>query len=92
MRPRSRSTAWRTYIGSGVIGGAVLSPGTVGKRVGEIARLILHGTRPQDIPIEEAAVVPTFDWRQLRRWGIAESALPAGSIIRFRGISTWERC
>jgi signal transduction histidine kinase len=80
-----------SYIGSGVIGGAVLSPRTVGKRVGEIARLILHGTRPQDIPIEEAAVVPTFDWRQLRRWGIAESALPAGSIIRFREISTWER-
>jgi signal transduction histidine kinase len=80
-----------SYIGSGVIGGAVLSPGTVGKQVGEIARLILHGTRPQDIPIAEAAVVPTFDWRQLRRWGIAESALPAGSIVRFREISAWER-
>jgi len=80
-----------SYIGSGVIGGAVLSPGTVGNRVGEIARLILHGTRPQDIPIEEAAVVPTFDWRQLRRWGIAESAVPAGSIIRLREFSAWER-
>lgn len=80
-----------SYIGSGVIGGAVLSPGTVGKRIGEITRLILHGTRPQDIPIEEAAVVPTFDWRQLRRWGIAEGALPAGSIIRFRELSPWER-
>jgi signal transduction histidine kinase len=80
-----------SYIGSGVIGGAVLSPRTVGKRVGEIASLVLHGMRPQDIPIEEAAVVPTFDWRQLRRWGIAERALPAGSIIRFREISAWER-
>ena len=80
-----------SYIGSGVIGGAVLSPGTIGKRVGEIARRILHGTRPQDIPIEGAAVVPTFDWRQLRRWGIAEGALPAGSIIRFRELSAWER-
>jgi signal transduction histidine kinase len=80
-----------SYIGSGVVGGAVLSPGTVGKRVGEIARLILHGTRPQDIPIAEAAVAPTFDWRQLRRWGIAEGALPAGSIVRFRELSAWER-
>ena len=35
--------------------------------------------------------MPTFDWRQLRRWGIAESALPAGSVIRFREISVWER-
>ena len=78
-------------IGGGVLGGAVLSPETVGKRVGEIARRILHGTRPQDIPIERTAVTPTFDWRQLRRWRVAESALPAGSVVRFREFSVWER-
>ena len=78
-------------IGSGVVGGAVLSPETVGKRVGEIARRILHGARPQDIPIEKTVVTPTFDWRQLRRWGVAESALPASSIVRFREFSVWER-
>src|SRR5258705_554515 len=78
-------------IGSGVVGGAVLSPETVGKRVGEIARRIVHGARPQDIPIEKTVVTPTFDWRQLRRWGVAESALPAGSIVRFREFSVWER-
>jgi signal transduction histidine kinase len=78
-------------IGGGVLGGAVLSPETVGKRVGEIARRVLHGTRPQDIPIERTAVTPTFDWRQLRRWRVAESALPAGSVVRFREFSVWER-
>src|SRR6266850_2229821 len=78
-------------IGSGVVGGAVLSPETVGKRIGEIARRILHGTRPQDIPIERTAVTPTFDWRQLRRWRVAESALPAGSVVRFREFSVWQR-
>lgn len=78
-------------IGGGVVGGAVLSPETVGKRVGEIAGRILHGARPQDIPIEKTAVTPTFDWRQLRRWGVAESALPAGSVVRFREFSAWER-
>jgi signal transduction histidine kinase len=32
-----------------------------------------------------------FDWRQLRRWGIAERSLPAGSIMLFREIPSWER-
>src|SRR5262249_706734 len=50
-----------------------------------------QGTRPQDIPIGHASLVPRFDWRQLRRWGIAERALPANSIVRFREISAWER-
>ncbi len=28
--------------------------------------------------------MPTYDWRELRRWGISEANLPAGSIIQFR--------
>jgi signal transduction histidine kinase len=32
---------------------------------------------------------PLFDWRELQRWGIAESRLPAGSEVRFRGPSLW---
>jgi len=35
--------------------------------------------------------VAIFDWRQLRRWGIDESRLPAGSIVRFREVSVWEQ-
>jgi signal transduction histidine kinase len=31
-----------------------------------------------------------FDWHQLRRWGIDESRLPAGSIVRFREASVWD--
>jgi hypothetical protein len=62
-----------------------------GRRQGEVTRQILKGTRPQDIPIEHATPEPILDWRQLQRWRIPESALPAGSEIRFREISTWER-
>jgi len=32
-----------------------------------------------------------FDWRQLQRWGISESKLPAGSEIRFRESNAWEQ-
>ena len=31
------------------------------------------------------------DWRQLQRWGIAESRVPQGTIIRFRETSLWDR-
>ena len=34
---------------------------------------------------------PTFDWRELQRWGIPESRLPAGSVVRYRGPSLWQR-
>ena len=32
-----------------------------------------------------------FDWRQMQRWGIAESSLPPGSTIYFREPTVWER-
>ena len=32
---------------------------------------------------------PTFDWRELQRWGIPESRLPPGSIVRYRAPSLW---
>jgi hypothetical protein len=30
-----------------------------------------------------------FDWRELRRWHIPESRLPAGSVVQFRPPSLW---
>jgi signal transduction histidine kinase len=33
---------------------------------------------------------PTFDWREVQRWGIPAAALPQGSVIHFRTPSVWE--
>jgi len=33
---------------------------------------------------------PTFDWRELQRWNIPESRLPADSVVRYRGPSLWK--
>ena len=30
------------------------------------------------------------DWRQLRRWGLDEERLPAGTVVRFREASVWQ--
>jgi signal transduction histidine kinase len=79
-----------SYLGVGAVGGLMYSRQLIGTRIGEMVLETLSGRRAQDIPIERAALVPMFDWRQLRRWGIAESSLPAGSIVRFREISIWD--
>ena len=80
-----------SYLGSGVVGGAMYEARAVGNRMGEMARQILDGRRAQDIPLERARLVPTFDWRQVRRWGISERQLPAGSRILYRGPGAWEQ-
>ncbi len=78
------------YIGSGVVGGVVRETSETATRTAEMALQILSGTRAQDIPIEDARVVPTFDWRQILRWGIDPSRLPPESDIRFRMPTVWE--
>jgi signal transduction histidine kinase len=36
-------------------------------------------------------VTPKFDWRELQRWNISESRLPAGSEVHFREPGLWEQ-
>jgi signal transduction histidine kinase len=78
------------YIDTGVVGGMMRGTRATGTRIGEIARQILDGAPPENIPVGVAPLVPTFDWRQVQRWGIDPSRLPPGSDIRFRVPTTWE--
>src|SRR5262245_27406249 len=80
-----------SHVGTGAVGGVVRLAARIGTRLGEIALRILDGTPAGDIPIEDRPAAPVFDWRQLRRWGIAERSLPAGSSVLFREVSVWER-
>jgi signal transduction histidine kinase len=69
----------------------MFSTQVIATRIAAMVREILHGKRAQDIPVERVDLVPMFDWRQLRRWGIGERSLPVGSIILFREIPVWVR-
>ena len=79
-----------SYLGSGVVGGVVYQTRAIGVRLGQQVLQIFDGTRAQDLPIESAAPVPIFDWRQLQRWGINESQLPPGSNILYRQVGVWD--
>ena len=78
-------------VGRGVVGGYLRTFEADATRVGEIALRIANGARAQDIPIESAKKAPIFDWGQLHRWGLKESALPPGSVVLYREPTLWER-
>jgi PAS domain S-box-containing protein len=79
-----------TWIGSGIVGGKVPPIEWQGAELAKMALRVANGTRPEDIPVEEAPTVPMFDWRQLRRFHISEDRLPAGSIVSFKEFTFWE--
>lgn len=79
-------------IGNGVVGGRVAQLEALGQRVGELAQRVLDGAAPASLPVEvRQDGVPMFDWRALKRWGIGESRLPPGSIVRFRPPTMWQQ-
>ena len=58
----------------------------------DMAARILAGERPDNIPVANGIAHQVLvDWRQLRRWNIAESALPPGSAVLNREPTLWER-
>jgi signal transduction histidine kinase len=63
---------------------------TAGVQLARIARQILAGIPPENIPIEKVPTEPVFDWRQVKRWGINPSQLPPGSRLLFRTPTAWE--
>jgi signal transduction histidine kinase len=79
-------------MGQGIVGGRLIDFEKQGVRAGELALRLLRGEAlgPADIVTQNTNTY-TFDWRQLQRWGLEESRLPPGSVIRFREPSTWER-
>jgi signal transduction histidine kinase len=81
-----------SYLGSGIVGGPMLSSEEVGRRMAEAAVRILGGESPGDLKIPPVAMgAPQYDWRELQHWHISEKRLPAGSIIRFREPTVWDQ-
>jgi len=80
----------QSYLGSGMIGGRLVDFEALGTRAGEMGLRILAGERPENIPPQTIPSATMFDWRELRRWGIDEARLPAGSIVSFKEFSVWE--
>jgi signal transduction histidine kinase len=81
-----------SFFDGATVGGPMHSVHKLSQITAAVAIRILNGEKAGDIntpPTRFAA--PIFDWRQMRRWGIAESNLPPGSTVYFREPTVWER-
>ena len=78
-------------FGLGIVGGKLMSFEALGVQGGELGLRVLAGEKADEIASHGVQSVMMFDWRELQRWGISEQKLPAGSIVRFREPSFWER-
>jgi signal transduction histidine kinase len=79
-----------SYVGTGIVGGVLISQQRGAEAVAERAVRVLRGERAEDIPTLELRPVPMVDWRQLRRWGIREDRLPRGTLVQHREPPLWE--
>ncbi len=81
-------TLWASAMGEGALGGYVISGDAQGRMAGELAGAVLSGTDPVTIPVVmESPNVPMFDYQQMLKFGIPESALPEGSEVVNRPFS-----
>ena len=80
-----------SQLGAGAIGGHLYEEADLGVRAAHAGVAILQGTHPALIPPEIInASTPTYDWRELRRWKVPASRLPAGSVVLYRQPTIWE--
>lgn len=78
------------FVGRGAVGGKLFSTQANVTATADLALRVLDGTPAESIPVREIdPYVTRFNWRELRRWGIAESSLPAGSVVLYRPPGIW---
>jgi signal transduction histidine kinase len=80
-----------TYFNGQIVGGPMLSPTEGARPAAGVAIRMLGGEKgggPKVSPVGFST--PKYDWRQLQRWTISESRLPAGSEILFREPTVWQ--
>jgi PAS domain S-box-containing protein len=78
------------YLNHGEVGGYLSSLREQGKVAGGMALRMLQGENPWEIPRVKGVNAYMFDWHALRRWGLHERDLPAGSIVINRPPDFWQ--
>jgi signal transduction histidine kinase len=79
-------------IGRRTVGGGLSSIEQRITAVTTVAARVLRGERADAIPLlRDDSVIDQIDWRQLQRWQIPESRIPAGTRVLFQPPGVWER-
>jgi PAS domain S-box-containing protein len=76
----------------GGIGGSYPDSNEQVATAGQMVARVLTGEKPENIPMVHGKITGArVDWRQLLRWNIAESALPANTLVLYRQPTVWQR-
>jgi len=79
-------------IGHGVVGGSLQRLDAQVAAIAKVGIRVLSGEPAETIPVATLNLdVAQVDWRQLRRWGISQARVPAGTQVLFREPGMWER-
>jgi PAS domain S-box-containing protein len=83
---------YQNQVGLGIVGGRLYQGELEGEESARVAIRILRGEPVSSFqPRIIGTLGPRYDSRELRRWKISESRLPAGSLVMFREPMLWER-
>jgi signal transduction histidine kinase len=78
------------YLGSGIVGGRLMSIDELARHTTDAAVRLLNGAPAATVRVPpQPPGQPIFDRRELERWGIPESRLPSGSVVRYRNPGVW---
>jgi PAS domain S-box-containing protein len=93
--PASRAPiygCYDTYLGSGIVGGSMVTFEEIGRKAARLGMRILAGEDPQNVVRSEShQALPMFDWHELQRWNISQKQLPSDSVVRFKEPTYWEQ-
>ena len=80
-----------TYLGQGIVGGALGDNEAEARRVGELMLAMLSGASELADPMLPAAAgTCTVDWREAKRFNLSLDGLPTDCVIAFRPASIWD--
>jgi signal transduction histidine kinase len=77
-------------LGSGVVGGRMLSYEGTGRQYGEILERLFSGQPDWQHMPESNPSSLEVDWRQIERWGIDPELIPPDAIVSFRPPTLWQ--
>ena len=84
-------THFDSLLGSGIVGGYLVSGDLLGRLMGEIAARGDMAVPVSQTGYAEATMGYYFDARALARWGIGRESLPQGSVILYDEEGFWDR-
>lgn len=83
---------WGFYFGNGIVGGSLIEGQTHGSEIGDIARRVLSGESPENIPIvTQCRTTLKIDYREFQRLGLNKKLIPKNAEIHYRTLSAWEQ-